>query len=410
MSEQAITLDIPEAFDFLLTPMRYKSAYGGRGAARSWSYARALVTLASYQKKRILCTREYQNSIKDSVHKVLSDQIDMLGLQPYYTVNNNGIYSRCGSEFIFKGLQHPLEIKSLEGIDIAWAEEAQNVSNNSWEVLIPTVRKDNSEIWLSWNTGEVDDPTYQRFVVNKPDDCISKLMTWRDNPWFPEVLEKERRYLLRVDPEAYDHVWEGTPKQHSDAQIFKGKFVIEAFETPNDASFNYGADWGFSNDPATLVRNFIVGRTLFIDQEAWAIGVELDDFDAFYSGGKSQDGRRTFEGIPEAKRHKIWADDSRPETISYVGRKGYIIEAAPKGKGSVEDGIAFMRKFEKIVIHPRCKHTAQEFRSYSYKVDKKTEEVLTDIIDADNHTIDAHRYSLCRHIRGRFSFAEEVGM
>ena len=137
-----VQLDIPKAFQFLLEPHRYKSAYGGRGAGRSWSFARVLAVLASYQKKRILCTREYQNSIKDSVHKTLSDQIELLNLTPYYNITKTEIISNVGSEFIFKGLQHPLEIKSIEGIDIVWLEEAQSVSEESWRFLIPTIRKD----------------------------------------------------------------------------------------------------------------------------------------------------------------------------------------------------------------------------------------------------------------------------
>src|SRR3990172_3227575 len=253
-----IRMKIPPAYRFLVEPHRYKSAYGGRGAARSWSFCRVLLALASAQPKRILCTREYQSSIKESVYQLLTNQIKQLGLSYFYTATNTSIKSRCGSEFIFKGIRlNPDEVKSLEGVDIVWAEEAQNISNESWQILIPTIRKPGSEIWLSWNTGEVNDPTYQRFVVNQPDDCVSKLLTYRDNPYFPDTLEKERAYLQRVDPDAYNHVWEGNPKSISDACVFKNKFIVEEFEAQPGTRFYQGADWGFSNDPTTLVRCYI---------------------------------------------------------------------------------------------------------------------------------------------------------
>lgn len=381
-----IRCDIPEAFEFLLYPMRHKSAYGGRGRGASWSFARALATEASYRKLRILCTREYQNSIKDSVYKVLTDQIEMLGLTPYYSINKTEITSRCGSEFIFKGLQHPLEIKSIEGIDIVWLEEAQNVSENSWEFLIPTIRKENSEIWLSWNTGEVKDPTYQRFVVNKPDDCISKLLTYKDNPHFPETLRKEMERCKRVDIDAYNHIWLGATRKLSEALVFKNKFIVHDFESPFDAKYYYGADWGFANDPTALVRSFIMGNELFIDYEACGVGIEFEEIP------------QLFDSVPGVRDHEIPADSSRPETISYVKRQGFMVKSCRKVSttktGFVKDGISFLKKFDKIHIHTRCKHVKDEFENYSYKVDKKTDEVLPILLDSFNHCIDAIRYSL----------------
>ncbi len=386
-----VSVDIPEAFQFLLEPHRYKSAYGGRGRGASWSFARVLLTLASYQKKRILCTREYQNSIKDSVYKVLCDQIDELNLNPYYNINKTEIFSKIGSEFIFKGLQHPLEIKSIEGIDVVWLEEAQNVSEESWRFLIPTIRKDNSEIWLSWNTGEEKDPTYQRFVINKPPDCVSKLLTFKDNPFFPETLRKEMEYCRRVDRDAYLHIWEGQPLRQSEALVFKGKYVIEDFEAPDGIRFYYGGDWGFANDPTALIRCFIVGNDLYIDHEACGTGVEFEEIP------------QLFDTIPGSRDNLIIADSARPETISYVKRQGFIIRACRKSAGAqvkttkigfVRDGISFLRKFDKIHIHSRCKHTRDEFDHYSFKTDKKTGEVLPILLDSFNHCIDSLRYAL----------------
>jgi phage terminase large subunit len=398
MSE--IEVNIPEAFDFLLQPSRYKSAYGGRGRGASWSFARVLVTKASYEKKRILCTREYQNSIKDSVYKILVDQIALLGLSDYYNINKTEITSRIGSEFLFKGLQHPLEIKSIEGIDIVWLEEAQNVSEESWRFLIPTIRKEGSEIWLSWNTGKVDDPTYIRFVTNKPEDCIAKLLTYKDNPNFPEVLKKEMEHDKKVDYDAYMHIWEGLPLKLSEALVFKNKFIVEDFDSPFDAKYYYGADWGFANDPIALVRSFIIGDELYIDYEACGVGVEFEEIP------------QLFDSVPGSRDHEIPADSSRPETISYVKRQGFSVKACRKvattKAGFVQDGISFMRKFRKIHIHTRCKHTKDEFEHYSYKTDKKTGEILPILLDSFNHVIDALRYSLEDLIQNNFTDWEKL--
>lgn len=388
----------------MVEPHRYKSVYGGRGAARSWTFSRLLAAMATSRKQRILCTREYQSSIRESVHALLSKQIDALGLNNYYVIQRDSIKSTIGSEFIFKGLQNPTEIKSIEGIDICWLEEAQTVSNNSWEILIPTIRKDNSEIWLSWNTGEVDDPTYQRFVTNPPDDCVSVKATYRDNPYFPYTLEKERQYLQRVDADAYDYVWEGNPKSISDACIFKGKFVVEEFEAPGGMRFYYGADWGFSNDPTTLIRDYIIGNDLYIDYEAYGVGVELNEIPELFSV------------VPGYKDWIIRGDNSRPETISYLRKQhGLRTESCvkwPAGagkKGSVRDGIEFIRKFEKIHIHQRCKHTIDEFKLYSYKKDAKTGDILPIICEGNDHMIDALRYSLDKKIRGGTNWSDVIG-
>ena len=411
-AENLIRVKIPPFYCFMAEPHRYKSVYGGRGSARSWTFARLLSGMATSRKLRILCTREYQSSIRESVHQLLSNQIDQMGLSAFYTINRESIRSTIGSEFIFKGLRmNPLEIKSLEGVDLAWIEEAQSVSNESWEILIPTIRKDGSEIWLSWNTGEVKDPTYQRFVVNKPDDCISVKATWRDNPYFPITLEKERLYLQRVDADAYDHVWEGNPKSISDACIFKNKFVVDSFEAPSGMRLYFGSDFGFSQDPTTLVRSYMgTGNTegnlvnhLYIEYEAYGVGVELDEIAELY------------DSVPDARSWKIKGDNQRPDTISYLHRQGFSIvpcmkwPSGPGKKGSVKEGIEFLRKFEKIHIHERCKHTLQEFGLYAYKADARTGEVLPLVIDKHNHCIDAIRYSMDQKIKGGVNWEAVVG-
>lgn len=354
--------------------------------------------MAAKAPLRILCAREFQTSIADSVHKLISDQIDSLGLTDEYEVGRNYIRSRVGSEFLFKGIRHNIkEIKSTEGIDICWVEEAEAVSAESWDVLIPTIRKEQSEIWIGFNPREEDAPTYKRFVLQPPPNSIVQKVNWRDNPNFPEVLNQERLYLKEVDPEgAYLNVWEGEPLTMTDAIIFKGRYSVEEFDTPDDIDrFFFGTDWGFAHDATALNRSFVRDHILYIDQEANGVGVELDELP------------QLFDSVEGSRSWPIKADASRPETISHVRKKGFRIIAAKKWAGSVEDGIEYLRSFKKIVIHPRCKHTAEEFRLYSYKVDKNTGDILPVIVDAFNHHIDAIRYSLDGYIRpGKTAFQD----
>ena len=377
------------AFEELFRPHRYKVFYGGRGSGKSWSVARALLLLGYEKPMRILCAREIQRSISDSVHKLLCEQIDAIGLSGAYTITRDAIRCTSGTEFIFKGLRsNPQEIKSTEGIDICWVEEAAAVSADSWDILIPTVRKPNSEIWLTFNPLDESDPTYQRFVLNAPDDAYVCKVNYDGNPAFPDVLKKEMEWLKARDYESYLHIWEGEVRKHSNAVIFAGRFRVEEFETPKDARFYHGADWGFSVDPTALVRCFIKDRTIYIDREAWGVGIDLDETPAL------------FDTIETARKWPIKADNARPETISFMRRRGFNISAAKKWAGSIEDGIEFLKSYD-IVIHPRCRHTIDEFNHYSYKVDKQTGDVLPIVVDSFNHILDGLRYSLVDLMRGR---------
>ena len=387
-------------------PSRYKVAHGGRGSAKSWGMGRMAVVLSTYRPLRILCVRELQNSIQESIHKLLSDQIERLQMANFFTVQQATITGANGTEFIFAGIKSdPAKIKSTEGIDICLVEEAEKVSETSWRVLIPTIRKPGSEIWVAFNPREETDPTYKRFVLRKPPDARVVQMNWNDNPWFPEVLEKERQYALSLINEAaddderaqaqsdYDHVWEGHTQRNSQAAILRRRVVVEYFEPPEGVRFHFGADWGFANDPTALVRFWITdtdGRQeLWVDFESFGYGVEIDETPAL------------FDKIPGARQWPIKADCARPETISYMARQGFAITAAEKWQGSLEDGIAHLKGFAKIHIHTRCKYLQQEARLYSYKVDRVTQEVLPIVVDANNHGIDAIRYGLDGYIQRR---------
>lgn len=446
-------VELPVAFEELFRPHRYKVWWGGRGGTKSWTIARALINIAHTQRgHRILCARELQTSIKDSVHRLLDDQISKLGLAHCFSVTQTSIVSLVtGSEFIFKGLRHNAnEIKSTEGITICWVEEAQLVSKDSWEWLIPTIRRDDvrllingqeiiceSEIWVSFNPVDEIDDTYTRFVPfcetcrkafdsehaaykhqrrakehalrMPPPGSICRQVNWNSNPWFPSTLERERQYALSTQsPEDYAHVWEGAPQAVSEAIIFKGRYVIEAFQTPGDPTlqFFHGADFGFGPSPACLVRAYKTvekamphplqpgkmlpaGEHLWVDAESFGYGIEQDDLPALY------------DAIPTSRSWPIKADSARPETISHLRRRGFSISGADKWQGSVEDGIYHLKQFVLIHIHQRCKNASTEARMYKYKVDQRTKQVLPIIVDAWNHFWDALRYAFDGYIKRR---------
>ncbi len=378
------------AFTELFEKWRYKVFYGGRGAAKSWHFAIALVLLASKKKLRILCAREYQSSIQESVHKLLVETIARLNLSHNFIIREKKIYCKNGSEFLFHGLAHDVsKIKSLENIDICWVEEAHCVCKKSWDTLIPTIRKENSEIWISFNPDLEENETYQRFILKKNKNSLVKKVSYRDNIWFPDVLKLELEACRKNDFESYLNIWEGECKTTSNAQIFKDKYEIKAFESPSDATYYHGVDWGFAKDPSVLIRAFIQENTLYIDKEAYAYGVELDKLEEL------------FDIIPSSRRCPIKADSSRPETIHFMQKRGFNISAAKKWGGSVFDGIAILKSFEKIIIHPTCVQTIEEARLYKYKEDKNTNKILPIIEDKHNHCFDALRYALDDFIKGR---------
>jgi len=225
-------IDLPVAYEPLLMPARYKVMFGGRGSGKSWQAARVLLHQGTLEPLRILCAREIQRTIADSVHRLLSDQITALGLDYWYTVQDTSITGKNGAEFLFAGLRSidANKIKSYEGVDACWCEEAQVLSKRSLDILIPTIRADRSEIWFTFNPELDSDEVYKRFVaMTPPADSWVQKVTWRDNPWFPAVLEAERQHLLKTDPEAYDNVWEGNCRTTVEGAIY-AKEVREMIE------------------------------------------------------------------------------------------------------------------------------------------------------------------------------------
>lgn len=356
--------------------------YGGRGSGKSHDVAEYCLFRAYQKKIKVLCTRELQNSIADSVYSLLKNKIADMKLDFFFTVYKDRIVGNNGSEFIFKGIHNNVsEIKSMENISIAWLEESQSLSRESIDVIVPTIRAPGSILIFTFNPYKDNDPIYVEMKNATEDDLVIKA-NYSDNPWFPEELRLEMERDKKNDYQKYLWVWEGECLGLSDAQIFRGKYVVENFETPKNADFHFGADWGFANDPTTLVRSFIVGNDLYIDMCAGKVGCDLEDTPSL------------FNEVQGSSIYPIYADSARPETISFMRSKHYNVIAAEKWNGSVEDGIQYLRSFSCIHIHERCKAVAEEFDLYQYKVDRQTGEVLRIPVDKFNHYIDAIRYSL----------------
>ncbi|MEE4384173.1 MAG: PBSX family phage terminase large subunit [Pseudomonadales bacterium] len=366
---------------------RYRGAYGGRGSGKTMTFGQTAIMEALRLPLRFFCAREIQTSIRQSVHAELAAIIRDKGLEGTFRITDHRIANRHnGAEFIFGGLRHdPEGLKGLARADRAWIEEAEAVSEHSWQVLPATIRRPGSEIWLTWNPVSPDSATHQRFVKHPPSRACIRKVNFDENPWFPAELEQERLDDLRRDPDLYAHIWEGEFRTRSDAQVLAGKVRVEEF-TPGahwDGPY-HGLDFGFAQDPTAGVRCWIADRRLWIEHEAVSVGLELDATAAFLA-----------EHIPGIEDHVIRADSARPESISYLKRHGLPrVVAARKGPRSVEEGIAFLRSFDEIVVHPRCRETSREARLYSYKVDRVTGDVLPTLVDAHNHCIDAVRYAV----------------
>ncbi len=327
--------------------------------------------------------REIQRTLGQSVKKLLEQKINDLGVGSLFNVQERQITSSRGGKIIFEGMQnHNADsIKSLEGYDIAWVEEAQSLSQRSLDLLRPTIRKEGSELWFSWNPSLATDPVdvLLRGESPPPGTAVVKA-NYRDNPWLPDVLRQELEYDQKRDPDKFAHVWLGEYQRNSEARVFRN-WKVEEFERPKGTIFRLGADWGYAVDPSVLVRCSVDGKRLYVDYEAYRVGCEIEQLpDLFFA-------------VPESEKWPLTADSARPETISYLQRHGFPkILAAVKGARSLEEGVAFLQSYD-IVVHPRCRHVIDELTLYSYKQDPLTGKVLPLLQDKNNHCIDALRYA-----------------
>lgn len=418
MSQVAIELP-PKLIPLFSKPnLRYRCSKGGRGSGKTRTFA-LMTAIKGYMfaemgvSGTLLCAREFMNSLADSSMEEIKQAIRSVPfLDAYYEMGENYIRSKNRLvDYSFCGLRHNLDsIKSKARILLAWIDEAESVSVMAYRKLLPTVREEIllptgerviSEIWVTWNPEKRNSPTTEQFGHPEIFDpvtgeligmCVE--MNYSDNPWFPHVLELERRKdQANLDDATYRWIWEGAYLEHSDAQIFRGKYEIKDFEADSqkwDGPY-IGIDFGFAQDPTACVRAWIHDDCIWIDYEAGKVGLELDDTVPFLE-----------KKIPDIRKYPSYADSARPESISHLKGKGLIrIKGVEKGKGSVEDGIEFIKSFKKVIIHTRCKQTAYEFREYSYKKDRLTDEVLPIVVDKDNHYIDALRYALEKIMKRR---------
>jgi len=383
-----LTLDTPEVFEPLLAntingkPVRYKGAHGGRGSGKSHFFGELWLEENISDKYDFVCIRETLKSLEFSVKKLLESKISQYNAGAYFEIQDRRIMSKHGGVTIFEGMQNHTSdsIKSLEGFDRAWFEEAQNASDKSLTMLRPTIRKPNSQMWFGWNPDKASDPIDSLLRINPPPNSIVVQANYLDNPFLPQELRDEMEYDKRRDPDKYAHVWMGEYQRNSEARVFRN-WKIEEFERPDSTVFRLGADWGFAVDPSVLVRCSIEGNKLYVDYEAWAIGCEIVNLPEL------------FMSIPDAERWPITADSARPETISHMIKNGFPkMRAAIKGAKSIEDGIEWLKSYD-MVIHPRCKHLIDELTLYSYKTDKLTGNVIPMLEDKYNHVIDALRYA-----------------
>lgn len=398
-----VKLEIPPKLIPVFTgkaPVR--GAHGGRGSGKTRTFA----LMAAVQGFRlaqsgvsgvVLCGREFMNSLEDSSMEEIKQAIaETPWLAAQYEVGERYIRTRCRRvSFVFAGLRHNLDsIKSKARILLAWIDEAETVSEIAWTKLIPTIRGiEDAELWVTWNPEKKESPTDIRFRLKAATDAKIVEMNFEDNPWFPAVLERARLEDRRIMSDCdYRWTWEGAYRENSDAQIFANKYIVQDF-TPND---NWdgpycGVDFGFAQDPTAAIRCWVSDNRLYIDYDAGKVGLELDDTAKYIT-----------DRIPDFEQYTSRADSARPESISYLKRHGMPrIKGVKKGKGSVEDGIEFIKSFEGIVIHSRCEQTAKEFANYSYKEDRLSGDVLPVVMDSWNHYIDALRYALQPLIEAR---------
>ena len=377
----------------LLTPKRYKGAKGGRGSGKSHFFAEALVeAMVIDPNTSAVCIREIQKSLKFSAKRLIEEKIEKMGVLSLFTITQSEIRATKGKGVIlFQGMQdHTADsIKSLEGFNIAWVEEAQTLSKKSLQLLRPTIRAEGSEIWFSWNPERATDPV-DVFFQTLTKDMVLVHVNSEQNPFLPETLKNERESdRIRMSPEDYEHVWNGAYNEKSDALVFKDKYDIDYFEPKAEWVRLQGLDWGFSQDPTAGVCVYENENNLYIRYEAGKTGLELDDTASYL-----------LQRIPDFDKYTIRADNARPESISHVQRKG-LPNIIGEAKLKIEDGIEFMRNYHRIIIHPDCTETIKEFGLYSYKVDKRSGDILPVIEDKNNHYIDAIRYALYPLIKKR---------
>jgi phage terminase large subunit len=380
----------------LFVPMRYKVLHGGRGSGKSWSIARALLIAASSRTLRILCTREIQKSLSDSVQKLLADQIVPLGLSGLFTVTQNSIKGVNGSEFVFAGLQdHTVEsIKSFEGCDICWVEEAHSVSQNSWDILLPTIRKDGSEVWISFNPSLDSDAVYKMFVAVKPDNAIVIEMNYRDNPFWNDVLEQERlRFQADRPIDDYQNIWEGKCRSAVSGAIYANEIrdLIESnrlCNVPYDPMLKVHVifDIGWNDSTAIIFAQVQHSELRIIDY----IEDRLKTLEYYSNEMKKKGYNYAKVWMPhDARSRSIISKSSAEEQMQAFG---WSIEITPNAP--IEDGIRTARMImpRLVIDKTNANPLVDKLRRYTRVINRATGEAGSPLHDENSHGADAFRY------------------
>jgi phage terminase large subunit len=400
--ESHIVAEFPPKLGGLFRPSRYKVLYGGRAGAKSWGIARALLLLGAQKPLRILCAREQMNSLKESVHKLLSDQIERLGLSSIYKIQQASI--ECvsgpgtGTQFFFEGIrQNTDKIKSYEGIDICWVEEAHNVSKSSWDILVPTIRKQDSEIWISFNPDLETDETYKRFVLNPPLAAWVQKVGWEDNPWLSADMVAEIEHLRARNPAEYQVIYGGHCRTVLEGAVYESE-LLEAedagriTEVPYDPHVGVSTFWDLGWGDATAIW-FVqkVGfETRFIDY------YENSRKDLGHYLGILQGRGYLYDNhwLPhDAKAKQLGTGKSIQEQVKLrVGKMPRIVP-----KLSLTDGINAARTLFPVAYwdRKRCADGLHALRNYRYElVEDPVKNTFSrqPVHDWTSHGADAFRY------------------
>jgi phage terminase large subunit len=396
---RTLNIETPRAMLPLLGNHRFKGAKGGRGGTKSHFFCEMLVEEMVSQHTRAACLREVQNSIKDSVKQLLEDKIEKHRVGHLFKITDREIICpSTDSLAVFRGLQNhtAASIKSLEGFNRALYEEAQTLTQRSLDLAIPTFRVPGSQNWFAWNPDLPKDPVDKMFRENAGDpDFVCVTVNFEDNPWFPDELRRDMLRDRQRDPDKYSWIWRGGYRRNSEAQVFRN-WKVERFDAPPaGVKILGGGDWGFSVDPTVGLLGFVIGKTLYIWREVWALGCEIDrtpalmdKLDPTWTSERAKD--PNWKSL--ARRIPLVMDGAWPQSVKFMQDHGYSnLTAAVKGPGSVEEGVNFLKQYD-IIIHPDCMHTIDEFKLFSFKIDKKTDEITNELDEINNHCVDSARY------------------
>lgn len=389
----------PRALKVFEDESRFKVLYGGRDSGKSTQILNHFVLLSFNTGSRFLCIKKTARTIKQSIYSNVVDAIEQAGLEAYFTFTEAEITNKTtGAVFLFTGLLPTAKrIKSINNIQYAFIEEAAELSQDDWDIVIPTIREPGNQIFIAFNPEDGNEPVYQMFVQSSPSNATVLKLNYTDNPFLSAESAEQIELTKQHDYERYLHIYEGHPLRISDQVIFKDRYTITNFEAEEPTTFYYGADFGVK-DPTVLVRCFIKANCLYIDYESYHSG----------SDASLQMIPLHWEAeVPGSRDHLITCDTNFPQTTMFLKSQNWRVK--PVKKTRVIDGINFLKSFDHIYIHPRCKNTAYEFATYSWKTDRLSGQLQPEPEDADNHAIDAIRYSLADvyHNRGRLTISQQ---